>query len=120
MDRATFDKLLAMSVKKGVSDIHLQVGYPPLFRINGALLEVKIPELTPADTEEIAKFILERRSVDVRSREFEDCDTSYGVEGAGRFRVNVFKQRETFAIVLRVIPYHIRNFEELKLPRVLE
>ena len=57
MDRATFDKLLAMSVKRGVSDIHLQVGYPPLFRINGALLEVKIPELTPADTEEIAKFI---------------------------------------------------------------
>jgi twitching motility protein PilT len=120
MDRATFDKLLAMSVKKGVSDVHLQVGYPPLFRINGALLEVKIPELTPADTEEIAKFVLERRNINIHARDFEDFDTSYGVDGAGRFRVNVFKQRETFAIVLRVIPYHIRNFEELKLPKSLE
>jgi twitching motility protein PilT len=120
MDRATFDKLLAMSVKKGVSDIHLQVGYPPLFRINGALLEVKIPELTPADTEEIARFVLEKRNVDLHARSFEDFDSSYGVEGAGRFRVNIFKQRETFAIVLRVIPYQIRSFEELKLPKVLE
>ena len=46
MDRATFDKLLQLSVKKNVSDIHLQVGYAPLFRINGALVDVKIPELT--------------------------------------------------------------------------
>jgi twitching motility protein PilT len=120
LDRDKFDKLLAMSVKKAVSDIHLQVGYPPLFRINGALLEVKIDELTPADTEAVARFILERRNVDIRARDFEDFDCSYGVDGAGRFRVNIFKQRETFAIVLRVIPYQIRSFEELKLPKTLE
>ena len=120
MDRGTFDKLLTMSVKKGVSDIHLQVGYPPLFRINGALLEVKIPELSPDDTEEIAKFIVGKRNIDIMARDFEDFDSSYGVDGAGRFRVNIFKQRETFAVVLRVIPYHIRSFAELKLPSVLE
>lgn len=120
LDRATFDKLLALSVKKGVSDVHLQVGSQPLFRINGALLEVKIPELTPEDTEEVARFILERRNIDIKSRDFEDFDTSYGVEGAGRFRVNIYKQRETFAIVLRVIPFQIRDFAELHLPKVLE
>jgi len=120
MDRSTFDKLLTMSVKKGVSDVHLQVGYPPLFRINGALLEVKIPELSPKATEEIAQIILEKRTIDIHRRDFEDVDTSYGVAGTGRFRVNIFRQRETFAIVLRVIPYEIRTFEELKLPAVLE
>jgi len=120
VDRPTFDKLLAMSVKKQVSDIHLQVGYAPLFRINGSLVEVKIPELTAQDTEDIAKLILSHRNIDLADRKFEDCDTSYGVEGAGRFRVNIFKQRETFAIVLRVIPHEIKSFADLKLPNTLE
>ena len=120
MDKATFDKLLVMSVKKGVSDIHLQVAYPPLFRINGSLVEVKYQELRPEDTEAVAKIVLGSRNIDIMDRSFEDCDTSYGVEGAGRFRVNIFKQRETFAVVLRVIPHQIRGFAELKLPSVLE
>ncbi|MFC2173054.1 type IV pilus twitching motility protein PilT [Acidobacteriota bacterium] len=120
MDQTTFNKLLAMGVRKGVSDIHLQVGYPPLFRYNGNLVEVKFQELMPSDTEELARFLLEARGISLEEKTNEEFDISYGIEGTGRFRVNIFLQRETYAVVLRVLPHEIRNFAELNLPTVLE
>jgi twitching motility protein PilT len=120
MDVPVFHKLLISAVQKGASDIHLQVGYPPLMRVNGELLEVKYHPLEPAETallaEEILAHTFRRGSLDDMS----ELDVSYGLEGQGRFRVNLFRQRGSISIVLRVIPITIQNFAELNLPPVLD
>ena len=60
MDKPTFNKLLAFGIERGVSDIHIEVGYPPHYRLHGELLgEIKVAPLTAADTEAIARMILE-------------------------------------------------------------
>src|SRR6187431_535018 len=96
MDRNAFHKLLAFGIERGVSDIHFEVGYPPLYRLHGELLgAIKVPPLTSGDTESIAKMILEDRgaaSVDF-SRAFDELDVSYTVAQRGRFRSSIFRQR---------------------------
>lgn len=120
MDVHVFHKLLISAIQRGASDIHLQVGYPPLLRVNGELLEVKYHPLEPPETaavvEEILAHTYRRESMDTLS----ELDVSYGLEGQGRFRVNIFRQRGSFGVVLRVIPIVIRNFSALHLPPVLE
>ena len=120
MDVHVFHKLLISAIQKGASDVHLQVGYPPLMRVNGELLEVKYHPLDPGETaaivEEILSHTYRRENVDTLS----EIDVSYGLEGQGRFRVNIFRQRGSFGIVLRVIPIVIKTFEALNLPPVIE
>lgn len=118
MGSKLLDKILKLAVKENASDVHFQVGYPPLLRIFGNLVEVKITPLTPKDTMELATEILSNYDIPI-DREFCDHDTSYGVAGLARFRVNIFKQRGSVGLVMRVIPMNIRTFEELNLPEVL-
>ncbi|MBN2383286.1 PilT/PilU family type 4a pilus ATPase [bacterium] len=112
------EKILKLSVKENASDIHFQVGYPPLLRIFGNLVEVKVPILTKSDTNELAEEILAGTNIDL-TKDFYDYDTSYGIGGLARFRVNIFRQRGSIGLVMRVIPMNIRTFEELNLPLVL-
>ncbi len=120
MDVGIFHKLLTSAIQKGASDIHLQAGYPPLMRVNGELLEVKYHPLTPEETSAVAEEILantyRREKVDGLS----EMDVSYGLEGQGRFRVNLFRQRGSISIVLRVIPISIKTFKELNLPPAMD
>jgi len=121
MDRTAFHKLLAFGIERGVSDIHFEVGYPPHYRLHGELLgAIKVPPLTPHDTEAIARMILEDRSVTVDfTRRFAEIDVSYSLAQRGRFRASIFRQRGTAGIVMRLIPIQVLGLNQLNLPPVL-
>jgi len=112
-------EFLAMMVQKGGSDAHIKVGMPPGIRISGKITQIGDTPLTAADTEEIAKQLLDPE----KWQKFEYCgdlDTSYSVPGVARFRVNVMKQRGAISIVMRAIPMVIPTFAQLGLPKVCE
>ena len=115
MDREKLTRLLRLGLEKGASDVHFQVGYLPLYRFHGELVELRFKILTEQDTEAMAKMLLEgdprHESID-----FNEIDLAYELEGEGRFRVNISRQRRCYNIVLRVIPPQIRSFDELNLP----
>lgn len=120
IDIALFHKLLLTAIQKEASDVHLQVGAPPLLRLNGDLVELKLEPLTPADTKLVAQEILSNSFRQSSLDRLSEIDLSYGIDKIGRFRVNIFRQRGSFGIVLRVIPAKIRSFQELHLPPVME
>src|SRR5512145_2421196 len=118
MDRDRLHKLLHLGFEKGASDIHFQVGYLPLYRFNGELVELRYKILTAEDTEAIARILIEQsphKTLDGRT----ELDLAYEISGEGRFRVNISCERRAYNIVLRVIPLTIKLFEELNLPAVL-
>jgi twitching motility protein PilT len=118
MERERLHRLLTLGFEKGASDIHFQVGYLPLYRFNGELVELRYKVLAPEDTESISQLLLEQsphRTFEGRS----ELDLAYEIEGRGRFRVNISRERGACNIVLRVIPLTIKSFEELNLPGVL-
>jgi len=113
---------LAWLVAQGqgqVSDLHFKVGTPPLLRVRGQLEPAPYDALTPEDTRRIA-LALAKEDARVRIDEIRDYDSAYTVPGGTRFRVNIFRQRDSFAIILRVIANRIPTVQELYLPPVLE
>ena len=113
--------LLAMlHVSKGVSDLIFSPGSLPHVEVSGQLVPVKTPELTvltPEDTRRIAaELIAGNKQAASMLQEQGSCDISYSLPGQCRFRVNVFRQRGSYAIVMRVVPKSIPSFAELKLP----
>jgi twitching motility protein PilT len=118
MDREKLHRLLRLGLEKGASDIHFQVGYLPLYRFNGDLVELRYKVLGADDTEAMAQILLE---TDPRQNvlEWNEVDLAYELPSEGRFRVNISRQRRFYNIVLRVIPPQVRSFEELNLPGVL-
>ena len=118
MEREKVYRLLRLGIEKGASDIHFQVGYLPLYRFNGDLVELRYKVLTPQDTEAIARILLE---ADPRAAgmNFNETDLAFELPGEGRFRVNISRQRRFYNLVLRVIPLQIRSFEDLNLPNSL-
>jgi len=113
----------AMMKSKGVSDVIFSPGRAPQVELSGQLVEVKIaglPALSPEDTRRIAADLIGRNEHAVRKLEQEGAaDLSYSVPGLSRFRVNIFRQRGTYAIVMRVIPTTIPDFATLRLPAQL-
>ncbi|OGP83847.1 MAG: type IV pili twitching motility protein PilT [Deltaproteobacteria bacterium RBG_16_54_11] len=109
-------EVLLVALNNRASDIHFKVGQPPILRIDGELVPLK--DYAAMDASEIAKTayqIMNERQRERFLREME-IDMGYGISGMGRFRVNIFQQRGTIAIALRVIPFGIKGFEELNLP----
>jgi twitching motility protein PilT len=114
------DDLLRMAMSFGASDLHLRAGSHPVIRVNGILKPLSgASKLNQDETLEMAFSMMSNRQKHHFKEVFE-VDVGYGVTGLGRFRVNIFQQRGTIGIVARVISDHIRNFEELGLPPVLE
>ncbi len=114
----TLKELLELTVDKNASDLHFTVGLPPVMRVNGKLIHISSAKLAPKDTEKFAKEILgELYSVYLEEGE---VDTSYSIPGLGRFRVNVFKQRNSCAIAIRVISLKIPTLQELGHPSVIK
>ncbi len=107
-----------------VSDLIFSPGRAPQVEVNGQLVELKykgLECLTPQDTSYVAYDIMGRNETSIRKLEQAgSADLSYGVQGVARFRVNVFKQRGSCAVVMRVIPDKIPGFEELNLPKTLQ
>ncbi len=111
----TMEELLALMVRQGGSDLHVSVGSPPRIRVDGELLPVECGVLSSEDTRRMATSILCADQVARFDAELE-LDCSIGLEGYGRFRVNVFHQQGAAACVLRSIPNEVPDFETLGLP----
>ena len=116
------DSVLAamLGVSKQVSDLIFSPGRPPQVELSGQLTPVKIPGipiLTPEATAQIAiDLIGKNKSAVEKLRTDGSCDISYSLRGLSRFRVNIFQQRGTCAIVMRVIPTDIPDFDTYQLP----
>jgi twitching motility protein PilT len=114
------NQLLQTAVASGASDLHLKVGSYPMMRVNGTLVVASEEKrLDRTDTEAIAQAILGRDHVE-KFKQNQDVDLAYSIDGLGRFRCNVFQQRGTVGLVLRVIPTKIKTIDELNLPPVLK
>jgi twitching motility protein PilT len=121
----TAQLITAMLKSNGhVSDLIFSPGRAPQIEVSGELVELKfkgLESLIPDDTRFIAYDIMGKNEHPVRKLEQDgSADLSYGLPGVARFRVNIFRQRGTFAIVMRVIPNAIPGFEQLNLPSQLE
>ncbi len=111
-------ELLEQMVKMGASDLHLTVGSPPVVRIDGKLQRLNQDMLTSEETKKLSYSMLNEK----QKQKFEqnsELDFSFGIEQMSRFRCNMFMQRGNVAVALRQIPYKIRSFEELGLPKVI-
>jgi twitching motility protein PilT len=112
--------LLKIAVERKASDLHLKVGSHPVLRIDGALTPMpELKRLMQEDTIAMAFSMMNARQKQRFKDEFE-IDIAYSVPGLGRFRCNIFQQRGTVGLVLRVIPGRILTIRELTLPPVLE
>jgi twitching motility protein PilT len=111
-----FHQLLQKAVAAGASDVHLKVGQPPGARVGGSLAFFRVDKLRAVDTEAVAQHVLRRRRGLIELDELREHDLPYEVPGIGRFRVNVYRQRGSLAIVMRVIPPRVPRLEELGVP----
>jgi twitching motility protein PilT len=115
---ATIYDLLKVMIEKGASDLHITTGSPPRLRVDGKLVALDYPPLTPVETKSLCYSIL----TDAQKHKFEEnneLDLSFGVKGLSRFRGNVFMQRGAVAGAFRTIPFEIRTFHELGLPEIV-
>jgi twitching motility protein PilT len=112
--------LLKLAVERGASDLHLKVGSFPMMRVGGLLMPVN--QEKKLDHEDVVAMSTSIMSTQQREKfkDSQEVDLAYSVPGLGRFRCNVFQQRGTVGLVLRVIPMQIRTIDELGLPKVLK
>ncbi|MEQ1924349.1 MAG: ATPase, T2SS/T4P/T4SS family, partial [Pyrinomonadaceae bacterium] len=113
------DDLLRMAMSFGASDLHLRAGSYPVIRVTGELKPLSgVTKLTQDETLEMAFSMMSNRQKQ-HFKEAYEVDIGYGVSGLGRFRVNIFQQRNSIGIVARVISDTIKSFAELGLPPIL-
>lgn len=111
-------ELLIETKDKEASDLHLNIGIPPVLRINGKLTRLDLPELTPEITHEMIYSILSEKQKN-NFEKFGELDLSYELINISRFRVNVFKHRLGEGAAFRLIPEKIKTLSELGLPSIL-
>ncbi|MEC1521781.1 type IV pilus twitching motility protein PilT [Neobacillus niacini] len=116
--RERIENILRAALEFKASDIHLTVGVPPIFRINGDIKRYGKDILLPADTEEIAKITIPENMYDL-FKEKGELDYSYGIPGVSRFRVNAYHQRKSVSLALRVVASKTPTIEDLDLPRII-
>src|SRR5690349_20468722 len=110
--------LLKRLLEMGGSDLHITTNSPPQIRVHGHLVPLDLPQMTPAETKQLAYSVM----TDSQKHRFEEnleLDFSFGLKGLARFRANVFNQRGATSAVFRVIPFEIKNFNQLGLPAVV-
>lgn len=115
-----FHQILTLGAQHKVSDVHFQVGSPPMVRRKGDLVAVKQPPLTAEDAEYICQHLVGVPDAEQFRREVRDWDGTFTIPSVSRFRVNVFRQRGLYGAVLRVIPLQVLAFDALGLPPVME
>src|SRR3989454_7183646 len=119
MPEIALSELLRKMIELGGSDLHITTNSAPMVRVHGVLRPLEYPELSPAETKQLAYSVL----TDAQKHRFEETlelDFSFGIKGLSRFRANIFNQRGAVGAVFRSIPYDIRSFEELGLPQVID
>lgn len=119
MSNLSLPALLKAMVEQNASDLHLTVGVPPEFRIQGRMVKVKAPALDSKGTKSLCYSVM----TDAQKAEFEksqEIDFSFGIKDFARFRANLFYQRGGVAGVFRRIPFEIPEFDSLNLPHILK
>lgn len=115
---ASIYDLLKMMIEKNASDLHVTTASPPRLRIDGKLVPLDHPKLSPVETKDLCYSIL----TDAQKQKFEEhneLDLSFGIKGLSRFRGNIFMQRGAVAAAFRAIPFEIKTFKDLGLPEVI-
>src|SRR5271154_4912595 len=110
--------LLKRMLEMNGSDLHITTNSPPQIRVHGHLVPLDLPQMTPAETKQLAYSVM----TDSQKHRFEESlelDFSFGLKGLARFRANVFNQRGASACVFRLIPFEIKSFHQLGLPPVV-
>jgi twitching motility protein PilT len=113
------EKIIKAAVDRGASDLHIKAGDVFRARIDGRLVALTKQALTPEQTKAIALRLIHNEDVKQRIDKILDYDCSWGAAGVGRFRVNILRQRSSFMIVMRVIPFQVPTVESLHLPPVI-
>ncbi len=113
------EKIIQAAVERGASDLHIKAGDVFRARIDGKLVPLTKQRLTPEQTRAIALRFIPTEEDRTRIDKIQDYDCSWGAPGIGRFRINILRQRSSFMIVMRVIPFEVPSFETLNLPPVL-
>jgi twitching motility protein PilT len=108
-------QLLRAMIEKGASDMHITTGSPPLLRIDGAIVPLKLPPLSPVETKQLCYSVLTEEQK-IQFEKSKELDLSFGVKSLSRFRANIFLQRGAVSGAFRSIPFKILSFEELGLP----
>jgi twitching motility protein PilT len=119
MPDVALSELLRKMIEYGGSDLHITTNAAPMVRVHGVLRPLEYPEMSAAETKQLAYSVL----TDAQKHRFEETlelDFSFGIKGLSRFRANIFNQRGAVGAVFRSIPYEIRTFEELCLPAVID
>ena len=98
----TIEELLTIAKERKASDVHVTVGLPPRIRINGELVDLDYPKMTPADCEELILSIMDERQKEL-FKDRGELDFSFSFPNVGRYRVNVFRQRGSVACAMRVV-----------------
>ena len=109
-------QLLAKAVAAKASDVHLKVGQPPGARVRGDIVYFRSEPLRPQDTEALARVLVKRGDLRDHLDTLLEHDCAYEAPGVGRFRVNIYRQKGSLAIVMRAIPLNVPSFEDLGVP----
>lgn len=116
---ASIQELLKKVTELGASDVHLTVGLPPMYRVDGELTPGSPERLDRTQTEALSYSLMTEKQRKIFEQNHE-IDFSFGAKSIGRFRANIYLQRGCVAAALRIIPTDIKNFEDLKLPPVIK
>jgi len=114
------EKIIKAAMDRGASALHIKAGDVFRARIDGQLTPLTKQALTPDQTRAIALRLISNEEDRARIDTMQDYDCSWGAQGIGRFRVNILKQRSSFMIVMRVIPFEVPSVDSLRLPNVLK
>jgi twitching motility protein PilT len=115
-DEAFFRAFLSKAVENKASDIHLKAGRPPGVRIGTEIIYFRTDRITAEDMSSLARFVVKDPQTLAHLDHLKEYDTAYSAPGIGRFRVNVYRQRGSLAIVMRFIPYEVPALDSLGLP----
>jgi twitching motility protein PilT len=111
-------QLLRAMIEKGASDMHITTGAPPLLRVDGQVVPLKLDQLGAVETKQLCYSVLtEEQKIEFEKKK--ELDLSFGVKNLSRFRANIFMQRGAVSGAFRAIPFKILSFDELGLPQVV-
>jgi twitching motility protein PilT len=113
------NELLVQVLERGGSDLHVTVGVPPMMRLNGKLLPLETPPLTPSDAKAMVYSVMRDDQREALERRWE-FDFAHSIPGKARFRVNAYYQRGSVGAAFRLIPGEILSYGQLGLPRCVE
>jgi twitching motility protein PilT len=113
------EQLCRFAVDSQASDLFIKAESPPSLRVHGRIMPTDLPALSSEDTKRLASSIISEDQMQAFG-EYHELDLAFTIEGVARFRCNVYVQRDSYAMVLRIVPLEIHSIEELGLPKALD